>query len=371
MISKMTKQWVSAAFLSVAIVTASHAAMQDDSSPGSGRIKRTYVPNLRQEGKSHRWLKRNLTVPRAETLEAATALPASMDLRSHFGDVDDQGSLGSCTAFASTAALEYMFKKQGTQTPEEFSRLFQYWNTRFYDQSTQQDVGGTIADAIKALCQYGVCSEEIWPYSDAKKLFKKKPSAEAYAAAKGFMNLDKGLSAINNQSANTIKSFLAKEYPVVFGMDVYDSFESDAVTTTGMVPMPNTKRERLLGGHALVLVGYDDAKTEGSNTGYFLVRNSWSDKWGLEGYCWIPYAYLTNTSLASDFWAITQVGSRTSQPPASNIASLVREAEGIEEQLGALFDTLIHQATDARSRLSVLTKSLRDLETAAANASRQ
>ena len=74
--------------------------------------------------KSHRWLKRNLTVPRAETLEAATALPASMDLRSHFGDVDDQGSLGSCTAFASTAALEYMFKKQGTQTPEEFSRLF-------------------------------------------------------------------------------------------------------------------------------------------------------------------------------------------------------------------------------------------------------
>jgi C1A family cysteine protease len=81
------------------------------------------------------------------------------------------------------------------------------------------------------------------------------------------------------------------------GFSVYDSFESDEVAKTGIVPMP-MKSESLLGGHATMAVGYDD------KTQRFLVRNSWGESWGMKGYFTIPYAYLENRSLSDDLWTI-------------------------------------------------------------------
>ena len=59
--------------------------------------------------------------------------------------------------------------------------------------------------------------------------------------------------------------------------------------------MPDTRKEKLQGGHCIVIVGYDDAKS------LFLCANSWGTGWGDKGFCYIPYAYLTNSSLARDF----------------------------------------------------------------------
>ncbi len=87
---------------------------------------------------------------------------------------------------------------------------------------------------------------------------------------------------------------------MVFGFSVYESFESDSVASTGVVPMPSPN-EQLLGGHAVVLVGYDDTKK------VWIVRNSWGTNWGQAGYFTMPYAYLTNSNLASDFWTISTV----------------------------------------------------------------
>jgi C1A family cysteine protease len=64
------------------------------------------------------------------------------------------------------------------------------------------------------------------------------------------------------------------------------------------MPSPN---EQMLGGHAVLAVGYDDAQQR------FLVRNSWGDGWGMGGYFTMPYTYLTERSLSSDFWAILQI----------------------------------------------------------------
>jgi C1A family cysteine protease len=94
-----------------------------------------------------------------------------------------------------------------------------------------------------------------------------------------------------------MKACLASGYPFIFGFTVYDSFESDAVAKTGIVPMPS-KTELVLGGHAVMAVGYDDSKK------WFIVRNSWGEDWGDKGYFYIPYDYLTNKNLASDFWTI-------------------------------------------------------------------
>ena len=99
---------------------------------------------------------------------------------------------------------------------------------------------------------------------------------------------------------NQIKGCLAHGYPFVFGFPVYESFESQEVAKTGVVPMPGSS-EQMLGGHAVLAVGYDDA------TQRFLVRNSWGDGWGMGGYFTMPYAYLMDRGLSSDFWAILSV----------------------------------------------------------------
>jgi C1A family cysteine protease len=102
----------------------------------------------------------------------------------------------------------------------------------------------------------------------------------------------------------------------VFGFTVYESFEGDAVAKTGEVSMPGPS-EKVLGGHAVVAVGYDDS------TQRFIVRNSWGPGWGMGGYFTIPYAYLTDSNLADDFWTVRLVAKTAAQLAAEKTAVAV------------------------------------------------
>jgi C1A family cysteine protease len=94
-----------------------------------------------------------------------------------------------------------------------------------------------------------------------------------------------------------IKNVLAlSKSPVLMGMTVYNSFESDSVAKTGVMPMP-FKGDKVLGGHAVLAVGYDDSKS------VLIVRNSWGASWGDKGYFYMPYAFV-NKGFASDFWTL-------------------------------------------------------------------
>jgi C1A family cysteine protease len=112
-----------------------------------------------------------------------------------------------------------------------------------------------------------------------------------------------------------MKGCLAAGYPFVFGFTVYESFESDAVAKTGVVEMP-APSEKVLGGHAVVAVGYDDS------TQRFIVRNSWGPGWGMGGYFTIPYAYLTDSNLADDFWTVHLVAKTAAQLAAEKAATV-------------------------------------------------
>ena len=223
--------------------------------------------------------------------EVLKALPAQTDLRSQCPSVYDQGQLGSCTANAIAAAIEFERMRQKLQ---DFmpSRLFIYYNERVMEGTVDSDSGAQIRDGIKSVATQGDCPEAEWPYDISK--FADKPLAACYNDAAKVKAV--AYSSIV-QSLNQLKGCLAAGFPFVFGFTVYESFESQAVAETGVVPMPGPN-EQVLGGHAVLAVGYDDSQQR------FLVRNSWNTTWGMQGYFTIPYSYLTDQNLAADFWTI-------------------------------------------------------------------
>lgn len=203
----------------------------------------------------------------------------------------DQGQLGSCTGNAIAGALEadQIRQKLPEATP---SRLFIYYYERVMENTVSEDAGAEIRDGIKVTAQNGVCKETTWPYVISR--FTTEPSLAARTEAAQHRSVK--YMAVN-QTLKDIKTAIVLGYPVVFGISVYESFESDAASKTGVIPMP-AKTESMLGGHAILLVGYCNYYKA------FKFRNSWGPSWGDNGYGYLPYQYVTDPNLASDFWAI-------------------------------------------------------------------
>lgn len=225
-------------------------------------------------------------------------LPPSVDLRKYCSKVEDQGDLGSCTAHALVGALEFLeIKDRELITSEvkyeDLSRLFIYYNERVIENTVHSDSGAELRDGIKTLVKQGACLESCCPYDISK--FTEKPHSNCYT--EGLKH--KVTSYHRILTVNEMKICLASNYPFVFGFSVYSSFETEEVANTGIVPMPNLD-EQLLGGHAVLAVGYNDKNRR------FLVRNSWGEDWGgpMKGYFEIPYNYLADRNLSEDFWNI-------------------------------------------------------------------
>jgi len=218
-------------------------------------------------------------------------LPAQVDLRNQCPSVYDQGQLGSCTGNAIAAAVEFERKKQQLS---DFcpSRLFIYYNERVIEGTVASDSGAQIRDGIKTVVSQGACSENDWPYDVAQ--FTTTPTPQCYEDALRDMVVQ--YSRVS-QDLNQMKGCLASGYPFVFGFTVYQGFESEEVAKTGNAQMP-VSGEQVLGGHAVLAVGYDDSQQR------FLVRNSWGTGWGQQGYFTLPYAYLMDNNLADDLWTI-------------------------------------------------------------------
>jgi C1A family cysteine protease len=242
---------------------------------------------------------------------ARTALPARIDLRSkiHFAPYD-QGRIGSCTANALAAAIQYDRALAKEHPAFEPSRLFIYYNERSLEHTTGADSGAQLRDGIKVLHSLGVCPESQWPYDDTPAdpethLFPagakeaQRPSPEAFESA-----LPHKIQTYHRipQTLNLLKRCLTETYPFVFGFSVYSSFFDQAHKPLVNIPLPSHSDE-LLGGHAVLAVGYDD----GHMGGCFIVRNSWGRDVQDRGYFYMPYAYVLDAQLAADFWTIRLV----------------------------------------------------------------
>lgn len=218
-------------------------------------------------------------------------LPVFVDLRPKCPPMYDQGQLSSCTANAIAAALEFDRLKQGLPdfTP---SRLFIYYNERAMEGTIDTDSGAQIRDGMKSVGKLGACPESEWSYDIAK--FQQQPPDNCYQDALAHRAI---YYKRVRRTLHQMKSCLASGYPFIFGITVYESFESQAVAQDGHVPLP-APDEKVVGGHAVLAVGYiDDWK-------WFIARNSWGLGWGMSGYFTIPYDYLLNENLSDDFWTI-------------------------------------------------------------------
>lgn len=221
-----------------------------------------------------------------------TRMPKEFDLRDRFFRCWQQGSLGSCTAQSVAAAVLFRDIYDRDHDIVVPSRLFIYYATRSLEGTTKVDAGAQIRNAIKAVSHFGYPLESSWPYRTAN--FTKKPPVRLYKAAE--KEKIRRYERVKRDLRH-FKSLLTQGLPIVIGFSVYESIYQQKVTKTGFIPLPKG-REKLDGGHAVLVVGYSDSKNA------LVIRNSWGTSWGEAGYGYLPYDYILDADLSDDFWVV-------------------------------------------------------------------
>ena len=223
---------------------------------------------------------------------------AEVDPRSAMPPIYNQGQLGSCTANAVAGAMQYDLMLDGDPaTLHRPSRLFLYYMERMIEGSLGQgDTGAEGHDGFKALAKYGWVPEREWRYDIGR--FQIDPPAPLWTEAATRV-LTKQYVTVSQDQAS-MQSVLSNSQTIAMGFTVYESFESNQVAETGIVPMPG-RNESTVGGHEVLIIGYLTDQPD-----YALCRNSWGTDWGMNGYFLMPWEYVLNADLASDFRTIVR-----------------------------------------------------------------
>ena len=218
-----------------------------------------------------------LSAPRSHAVLTRAPLPAVVDHRAAMLPIRNQGNEGACSGFSTAANREAALALAGIQLPDYLSPAYLYARTRMAEGSFPQDAGATIADEFGTLQAYGVCPESFLPYAQDPS---EAPTPTADVAARQF-RIGQPL-AVDWSDPDNVKQVLASGRVVTIGFEVFQSFERTG--PDGIVPdlLPD---EPLLGGHGVLVVGYDDAN------GWWIVRNQWGQGWGAAGYCFQRYGY--------------------------------------------------------------------------------
>ncbi|HWP97620.1 MAG TPA: C1 family peptidase [Syntrophomonadaceae bacterium] len=218
--------------------------------------------------------------------------PTPIDYRSALPPAFDQGQRGSCVACASTWTLKaYEEIKQGDYPTEGLSAAFLYSMCKEMDGMYGQE-GTTPRAAMQVLQKYGICGEELMPYSTLTDLpaphLPAVPDNAVEAAAafriKSYAQLCGYGDQDRSQVISAMRQALKQEGPFIMALIVCENFEPDQ---DGKLPVPAGS---IRGGHAVGIVG--DMPEQGA----LIMRNSWGTEWGMDGYALLPYEWINSKS---------------------------------------------------------------------------
>jgi C1A family cysteine protease len=233
-----------------------------------------------------------LMAPLSPRAADPATLPPAVDLRNLCLPIRDQGQEGACSGFAA-AAFREVCHAIATENllPNWLSPAYIYAKTRMDNHTFPGDGGASLADEFTTLMNWGVCPESFIPFNQDPTA---APSSAAEMAALPF-RIQQALQ-IKPIEPVAVKSSLAGKQAVAIGFYIFESFDNP--DPNGVVAIPNPNTEKLLGGHAVLVCGYDDAKS------WWVVRNQQGPTWADQGYCYMPYGY---ESFWSETWtAISQ-----------------------------------------------------------------
>lgn len=221
-----------------------------------------------------------------------TQIKSKIDLRSKFCKIYDQGNINSSVAISIGSVLNFDSKEQNIGNFDP-SIIFIYFNERRSLGFYNIDCGSSIRNTLKIVNKLGVCKNDSWPYDI--NYFKTQPYTKCYEEAKMYKRIK--YKKLNNGSLRDLKTCLSMGRPFVFGFSVYDSFKNPLIWNPKIdsMPIPNPNKERLIGGHVCVAVGYSDKRKS------FIIRNSWGKEWGLDGHFFMPYKFIVSNQ-CDDFW---------------------------------------------------------------------
>lgn len=197
----------------------------------------------------------------------------SYDLRNQLSNVKDQGERSTCVSFAATAGHEYL-KSNGQDLSEEFL----FWACKRYD-GLSIDEGTTLAAAIVSLKTNGQALEHEWPYcTNPISVCQTPPRNVQWSASNNIITCGEPIEI----DTDKLKKALLQGDSVILGIKIFQEF---FYPSNGYISLP-ADPNNIMGGHAILLVGWDDSDKS------FIIRNSWGETWGANGYGYLQYDYI-------------------------------------------------------------------------------
>jgi len=211
-------------------------------------------------------------IPIADIPFGGNDIPTEADLSDKMPEVGNQGDQQSCVAWAIAYAMKGYQENLQLGEPLKFSPSFVYNQI-----NGGKNVPTQVTDGLNVLSEQGVCLMDEMPYKENG--YDEKPNAEAKRSAKRFRIAE--WRRVNTMDIKEIKTHLAAGLPVVIGAMVTQEFIEKGYTDGADFIWK--KNGESVGGHAMLVVGYDDEKHA------FKLINSWGKNWGDKGYGWVDY----------------------------------------------------------------------------------